>query len=197
MSGDPVVVVPGDLDVDDRIAGPLTFRMAAWLAAAAGGVAMVAASRGDVARVVLGAVLVVAGAAGAWARPGGRPLGAWVVPLVAYRRRRRAYAAPVDDEPQARPVAVAEDAVEDVTVRRRPRRRSVGAVFLAVAVAVAVAAAGMAVGTGLGWDDVPSPDVAVETPPPAPGGPVVVVVPVDPYGGWEVGGDVVDPFCGC
>ena len=195
MSGDPVVVVSGDLDVEDRIAGPLTFRMAAWLAAAAGGVALVAASRGDVARVMLGTLLVVTGAAGAWARPGGRPLGAWVVPLLAYRRRRRAYAAPVDDEPQARPVEAAEDAVEDVTVRRRPRRRSVVAVFLAVA--VAVAAAGVAAGTGLGGADAPSPDVAVETPPPAPGGPVVVVVPVDPYGGWEVGGDVVDPFCGC
>ena len=194
MSGDPVVVVPGDLDVEDRIAGPLTFRMAAWLAAAAGGAALIAASQGDVARVVLGAVLVVAGAAGAWARPGGRPLGAWVAPLVAYRRRRRSYAAPVDDEPQARPAEVAEDAIEDVTVRRRPSRRwSLVAVFLAVG----VAAAGVAVGAGLGGADAPSPDVAVETPPPAPGGPVVVVVPVDPYGGWEVGGDVVDPFCGC
>ena len=195
MSGDPVVVVPGDLDVEDRIAGPLTFRMAAWLAVAAGGVAMVAASRGDVARVVLGAVLVVVGAAGAWARPGGRPLGAWVVPLVAYRRRRRSYDAPVYDEPQACPAEIAEDAVEDVTVLRRPSGRwSVVAVFLAVG----VAAAGVAVGAGLGGTDAPSPDVAVESPPPAPGGgPVVVVVPVDPFVGWEVGGDVVDPFCGC
>jgi hypothetical protein len=30
MTGDPVVVVPGDLDVEDRLAGPVTFRMAAW-----------------------------------------------------------------------------------------------------------------------------------------------------------------------
>jgi hypothetical protein len=35
-----------------------------------------------------------------------------------------------------------------------------------------------------------------EVPAPAPD-PVVVVVPVDPFTGWEVGGDVVDPFCGC
>lgn len=194
MNGDPVVVVPGDLDVEDRIAGLLTFRMAAWLAAAAGGVALIAASRGDVARVALGAVLVVVGAVGAWARPGGRPLGAWVVPLLSYRRRRRSYAAPVTEEPQASPAEVTEDAVAGLTVRPRPRRRSVVAALLAVG----VAAAGVAVGTALGAPDVPSPDVAVETPPSAPGGgPVVVVVPVDPCGGWEVGGDVVDPFCGC
>ena len=30
MTGDPVVVVPGDLDVEHRPIGPVTFRMAAW-----------------------------------------------------------------------------------------------------------------------------------------------------------------------
>jgi hypothetical protein len=30
VTGDPVVVVPRDLDVEDRLVGPVTFRMAAW-----------------------------------------------------------------------------------------------------------------------------------------------------------------------
>jgi hypothetical protein len=30
MTGDPVVVVPRDLDIEDRLVGPVRFRMAAW-----------------------------------------------------------------------------------------------------------------------------------------------------------------------
>ena len=105
MSRDPVVVVvPGDLDVEDRIAGPVTFRMAAWLAAAAAGVALVVASRGAVAVVGLGVLLVAVGLAGAWWRPGGRPVAAWVAPLLAYRKRRPyVTAAEVEDDSEPEP----------------------------------------------------------------------------------------------
>ena len=62
------------LDIEDRIVGPVTFRMAAWLAAAVVGVALVVAARGDVALTTVGVVVAAVGVAGAWLRPGGRPL---------------------------------------------------------------------------------------------------------------------------
>jgi hypothetical protein len=196
MSRDPVVVVPRDLDVEDRLAGPVTFRMAAWLAAAAAGVALVVASRGAVAPTALGAVLVVIGLAGAWWRPGGRPVAAWVAPLLAYRKRHASYvtAAEVEDEPVPEPM-VAEPAASPEPRAPRDVRRT-----LRVAVTVAAIVLGGVAGAGVaafrdGAAPARSAPVA-EVPTPAPH-PVVVVVPVDPFIGWEVGGDVVDPLCGC
>jgi hypothetical protein len=201
MSRDPVVVVPGDLDVEDRIAGPVTFRMAAWLAAAGAGVALVAASRGAVAPTALGVVLLVVGIAGAWWRPGGRPVGAWVAPLLAYRRRRRSFTgATAEDEVEvvvSEPSAVEPEPAEEphraVVTPWRPGR----VVAVGVTGALVVAAV---VSLVVSRDAAPSPAAPVAdvvVPEPAANPPIVVVVPVDPFTGWEVGGDVVDPLCGC
>ena len=90
MSGDPVVAVPADLELEEPLAGPVTFRMAGWLAASAAGVALLALSRDHVWVAVPGVVLLVGGLVGAMWRPGDRPVGAWLWPLWSYRRRQRA-----------------------------------------------------------------------------------------------------------
>lgn len=201
MTPDPVVVVPGDLDVEDRLVGPVTFRMAAWLAAAAGGVALVATSRGAPALVALGLLLVVVGVGGACWRPGGRPVGAWVVPLLAYRKRRaagRVVAAP--------PAEVTAPAEVTENAQTSPARRVKGALLFRAAVVSVVIAAAAAVVTVVGrasrWSPAPtapSPVPDVVAPGPI-GPPVVVVVPVDPFTSWEVDGNGLsglDLGCGC
>lgn len=205
MTRDPVVVVPADLDVEDRIVGPVTFRMAAWLAAAVVGVALVVAARGDIALTTVGVVVAAVGVAGAWLRPGGRPLGAWIVPLLAFRRRRRAGEQPVDESPvetaQTEPPVDAESAVEVPRIEVRPARAAWAAgvvvvVVLSVAVVVGVVAPRLS----------PRPTSAAPAPPSdaatsqrsEPSVPVVVVVPVDPFMGWEVRADDGLFFgCGC
>lgn len=89
MSGDPIVAVPADLEVEDRLVGPITFRMAGWLAAAAAGVALLALARDQMWTVGPALLLVTVGLAGALWQPGGRPAPAWVGPLWSYRRRAR------------------------------------------------------------------------------------------------------------
>ena len=86
---DPVVTVPVDLDVEPRLAGPVTFRMAGWLALAALGGAIVGLNLGSPWLILLGIVVSIVGAAGALVRPGGRPLAAWLRPLRIYLRRHR------------------------------------------------------------------------------------------------------------
>lgn len=198
MSRDPVVVVPGDLDVEDRIAGPVTFRMAAWLAASAAGVALVAASRGAVATTVLGVVLVVVGITGAWWRPGGRPVAAWLGPLLAYRKRRGSFVVAAEAEDAAPEPAVEPDAT-DVRVARRavPMRRQGSALRGVLTGAVVVAAVAAFAASRDATPRRTAPVVDVVAPEPTVNPPVVVVVPVDPFTGWEVGGDVLDPLCGC
>jgi hypothetical protein len=193
MSGDPVVVVPGDLDIEDRLAGPVTFRMAAWLAAAAAGVALVVASRGAVAVAGLGVLLVAVGLVGAWWRPGGRPVAAWAAPLLAYRKRSGSYAVsvPVEDE------RLQERVVAEPTESPEPRVRRDLRLQVRVAVTVAAIALGGFAGAVAARGGGPARVGPItEVPTPAPN-PVVVVVPVGPFTGWEVGGDVVDPLCGC
>ncbi|HVF05276.1 MAG TPA: hypothetical protein VNA20_10575 [Frankiaceae bacterium] len=212
MSRDPVVVVPGDLDVEDRIAGPVTFRMAAWLAAAVAGAALIAAGRGAIAPTVLGLVLLVVGVAGAWWRPGGRPVVAWVAPLLAFRKRRRSYLAATAAEEDAPEPAVVEPEPEpteppppDTEPMSEPtqsgppskQRRSGRVVAAAVTSAAVVTVAAVVFTTSRGGESAPAPHIVeVVAPEPTANPPVVVVVPVDPFTGWEVG-DGVDPFCGC
>jgi hypothetical protein len=90
VTGGPVVHVPADLEIEDRLAGPVTFRMAGWLAAAAAGVALLALAGAQRWAAAPGLLLVAAGLAGALWRPGGRPSPAWIGPLWSYRRRQQA-----------------------------------------------------------------------------------------------------------
>jgi hypothetical protein len=85
----PRITVPADLALEDRVAGRLTFRALGYLAAAAGGVALFVTDTVTAPRVALGLPLAVLGVAGAFLRPGGRPLDAWPLPLLGYARRRR------------------------------------------------------------------------------------------------------------
>jgi hypothetical protein len=90
VTGDPVVHVPADLEIEDRLAGPVTFRMAGWLAAAAAGVALLALAGDQRWAAAPGLLLIAAGLAGALWRPGGRPAPAWIAPAWSYRRRQQA-----------------------------------------------------------------------------------------------------------
>lgn len=205
MTRDPVVVVPADLDVEDRIVGSVTFRMAGWLAAAVVGVALVVAARGDVALTTVGVVVAAVGVAGAWVRPGGRPVGAWIVPLLAFRRRRHASDLRVEESPvemaPAEPPVDAESTVAVPLVEVRPARRAraagvVVAGALSVAVLVGVVALRLSPRSTRAVPAPPS-DAATSqwSEPPVP---VVVVVPVDPFAGWEVNDDDGLVFgCGC
>lgn len=89
MSGTELrVEVPPDVDVEDRVIGPLTFRHVGYLALAGGGAA-VAVLHATIPAIVFGAVLVVVGTSGAAWRPQGRPLDTWLLPARAYRERTR------------------------------------------------------------------------------------------------------------
>lgn len=137
MTGAPTVAVPAQVELDDRLVGPVTFRMAGWLAVAVLGVALVAGA--GLSAAPAGGLLVAAGVAGAVCRPGDRPLTAWIAPLWAYRRRVGATAAP----PRPRGGTV--------TRPRRPLLLAAGVltVALAAAVTVAVATQGAAPGQRL------------------------------------------------
>jgi len=89
-SRDRVVPVPVDLDIEARLVGAVTFRMAGWLALAAAGGMLAASSPGSVWRLAAGFVLALLACTGAFLRPAGRPLMAWAMPLLSYLRRRRA-----------------------------------------------------------------------------------------------------------
>lgn|GEM_PF-4463647 len=92
LSGaDEPVAVPADPDVEDRLVAGLTLRQLGYLsAAAAGGVLAWRHPPGPAGLVAVacGAAVGLVAAVGAWWRPGGRPLDAWVVPLRGYHRRR-------------------------------------------------------------------------------------------------------------
>lgn len=83
------MAVPVELELQDRLAGVVTFRMAGWLAASGAGLALLAFGGGAAAVLVAGVLLVLVGLAGAFWQPAGRPLLWWVLPVAAYRRRRR------------------------------------------------------------------------------------------------------------
>lgn len=89
---EPVAIVPADLEVEDRIVGPITFRLAGWLATAAAGIALSALCWPKIPVTVLGALVALAGLAGGFARPGQRPLAWWTRPVAAYLHRARARA---------------------------------------------------------------------------------------------------------
>ena len=90
---DPVVHVPADIEVEDRLVGPVTARMSGWLAVASAGAVLATVRWPEPVAVAAGALLATVGALGALWRPGGRPVTGWLAPLLAYRGRRRSTSA--------------------------------------------------------------------------------------------------------
>lgn len=213
MTREPVVAVPVDLDVEDRLAGPVTFRMAGWLAAAASGAGLALAAPGQPAALAAGAVLAFLGLVGAWWRPGGRPATAWLAPLWRYRRRRRSApdeaAVPLDHDaasprdsataaaPRPTPELPEEWSAEGA---RRQAWTALARVLLLPTVVVVAGiggAAAMTVTRGGGADHRPTPPqpppptAQPERPPDRPHD-TVVVIPLDPF--WQE--ELDDPSLG-
>jgi hypothetical protein len=180
------VPVPAETGVEDRLAGALTFRHAAYLAVAAAGVAVMLLGDRSVARLLVGALAAVIGLAGAMLRPYGEPLDRLAPAAVAFLRRRRADrrvmsgnaedaadaepvepAAPVDRVEPAEPV---EPAVSDDGARRSTWRFPIRAAAVVASVAAVAAVA------AIRW---PHPQPA---PPPQV---VIVQVPFEVIDPWE------------
>lgn len=187
------VAVPAETGVEDRLAGSLTFRHAAYLTVAAAGVAVMLLGERSPVRVVAGALLALVGVVGAVCRPYGEPLDRLVPAAVAYLRRRQvdlrgAGAADSEPEPEVAAAVTEESAAPESAAEETPSRRGrsysvpwrAGAAALALLGVVAVA--------------------VVRWPRQAPARPpvtrvVVVTVPVpapDPWG--EVLDDAVDAW---
>lgn len=141
------VPVPAETGGEDRLAGSMTFRHAAYLAVAAAGVAVMLLGERSPVRVVAGTLLALVGVAGAVCRPYGEPLDRLVPAAVGYLRRRRAERPDATADPQLSdevppapdPPEVDEPPTPTATQRRVPLR-SLAAVIAVVAVlAVAVA----------------------------------------------------------
>lgn len=193
---DPVVVVPADLDIEDRLAGPVTYRMAAWLAVGAAGIALAVFGRSAPVEVT-GVVVAVAGAAGGTWRPGGRPVAAWLRPLASYRRRTSS------DTPTDLGSAASDSDSSDVgapsaaaaLAEPSPRPRRLVPAVLAIVLVVGVGAASLVTVERRGRN-APLPPASV--PPPASSTPVAPVLqPTSAPTSW------VEPLpwwwwdCGC
>jgi len=103
MRGEPVVFVPGDIDVPDRLAGPVTLPMAGWLALAGAGAALAVLRWPAPLPVVAGGSLLALGVAAAFCRPDGRSLLTWLRLALGYRRRRSAAGETVEAAQLAEP----------------------------------------------------------------------------------------------
>ncbi len=209
MNLDPVVLTPGDLDIEERLAGPVTFRMAGWLAVAAVGVALLFLAPRHPLLVAPGLPLVLVGTAGAFWRPGGRSAAAWLRPLAGYRRRTRGNPRSPEPAPPVQATTVEESPSEGQSAgaaesfaegewppdsqvprwRRQPRAAAAAGLLLA---AIALAAAG-AWRTRSVDRRLPDPAPAV-TPQPRRVPPVVIVVPVQPA--WPRGEAPADDHSG-
>lgn len=196
MTGQRVTVpVPAETGVEDRLAGALTFRHAAYLAVAAAGLAVMLLGDRSVARLLVGALVAVIGLAGAVLRPYGEPLDRLVPAAAAYlgrRRHERADAAPEAGEPGVEPDGTAEitavhvppseeapQATDAAVAEGEPSRPRARRRLPWRAVAAGVAAAAVVTVAAMRWPD-PSPAAPVTR---------VVVVPVpvqvpaqDPWG---------------
>lgn len=91
----PVVVLPPDLDVEDRVLGPLTARQLGYAAVGAAGLAVMVLAPWPTRPV--GLVLVAIGLAGVLLRPDGLSIEVWLGHVLAYRRRVRTQARHVRD----------------------------------------------------------------------------------------------------
>ena len=153
--------------------GRLTFRHLGYLLFAAGSVAAVAGSTSLAVRVAAGVVAVAAATGAVW-RPAGRPLDAWVLPLVRYRRRRR-LGASIDDGAPAPAIAAAAAPLTDapagstapllpVPSRPHPSRR----VVLAAVVGIVAAFSAVVVDDARQGAPPPLESPAEPLPPPSP-----------------------------
>ncbi|HVA59542.1 MAG TPA: hypothetical protein VNG13_03270 [Mycobacteriales bacterium] len=86
MTDGPVVAVPADLAVRDRLTTWCTLGQAGHLSVAAAGLAL--ATAGPRAALVPGVLLALAAVGGGWLRPQGRSLAGWVGPCLGFLRRR-------------------------------------------------------------------------------------------------------------
>jgi hypothetical protein len=171
--------VPAETGGEDRLAGSLTFRHAAYLAVAAAGVAVMLLGERSPVRVVAGALLALVGVAGAVCRPYGEPLDRLVPAAVGYLRRRRAErrdtthdAGPTvpttPDPPTAVPEPDEPPTPLPVPMRQRLPLRPLAAV-VAVAAVLAVAVAR--------WPHAAPPEPSLRV--------VVVTVPIPAPDPWE------------
>ena len=201
MNDDPIVAVPADLDVEDRLVGPITFRVAGWLAVAAAGASLLAFAGRHALALAAGCTLLLAGAIGGLWRPAGRPATAWLTPLLGYwRRHANRQRLRQIDERTPDPVDCAEacDETPVTTLTARPRL-----VRAAVVVAGIVSAGCIALMLHT-WSTAPAHD-SPATPPPVTHSPTPLPPPGErppwdtvPAPRWWP--PVVDPFwfdCGC
>jgi hypothetical protein len=166
------VPVPADTGGEDRLVGTLTFRHAAYLAAAAAGAAVMLLGDRSAPRLVVGAVVTIIALAGAWWRPYGEPLDLLAPAVVAFLRRRRGRpqsehdADAVEPAPAASLPAAADEPGrgERLSVALAPRRHlAIPFALLLVALVAAIR-----------WPSpqaTPTPQVVVVPAPPAPADP--------------------------
>jgi hypothetical protein len=187
------VPVPAETGGEDRLAGSLTFRHAAYLTVAAAGVAVMLLGDRSVARLLVGALVAMVGVAGAAVRPYGEPLDRLVPAAVAYLRRRRAEArcangADSDPEPEIAAAVTDESAAPEPAAEGMPSRleRSWSVPWRAVAAALAVLGV-VAVAVARWPRPVPAQPPVTRV--------VVVTVPVPAPDPWEeVLDDAVDSW---
>lgn len=192
-------MVPADLGVEDRLVGPITFRVAAWLAIVAAGVALRAFCGWRPAPVAAGVALVLLGGAGGLWRPGGRPVTSWLRPLAGYWRRRRQGRPDRSAEPTA--ITVEPSAASEGEALLSPARRSrvVIATVVASAAGIAVMVALVLRPTAPPSRPVPIPAASTAPTVDAPS-PVDQAPPPDVWAPPQRWSPYVDPFwfdCGC
>ena len=179
MTDEPVVPVPADLELEERLVGPVTFRMASWLAGSAAGAVLLGVGGRSAGRLVVGGPLLLLGLVGAFWRPGGRAAPSWLRPMTDYLHRRRAGRAaprqPADNETDTHIDTGSHADTDTHAGTSRP------VVALAALLLILVGFAG----GRLARDHRPGPDPATPAPAPAPApavpAPVPVQTPADPW----------------
>jgi hypothetical protein len=167
------VPVPAETGGEDRLVGTLTFRHAAYLAAAAAGAAVMLLGDRSAPRIVMGAAVTVVALAGAWWRPFGEPVDLLAPAVVAFFRRRRPRFKDHADatRPEPAPAADLSRAAVEESAQPEPRRLvSAPRRHLAIPFALLL----IALVAAIRWPsprETPTPQVVVVPVPPAPANP--------------------------